>query len=170
MPQVVILDESGAPAGTLDRTAAHTPPGRLHLAVSVFLRHPDGRHLLQRRAPGKTFPGRWANACCTHPLPGEGPAVTAARRLGEELGLTVALTPVGEFRYRAHDPHSGMVEHEQDLVFVGVTATDPRPDPEEVVEWRWVEPAELASWLSADPPRLAPWVPAAVAAFPELLA
>ena len=50
-----------------------------------------GRTLLQQRAAAKTrFPLRWANACCGHPAPGEAVTVAAARRLGEELGVTAS--------------------------------------------------------------------------------
>ena len=52
--------------------------GLWHPAVSVFLM--DGPlTLLQRRAAAKYHtPGLWANACCTHPRPGEDPAASAA--------------------------------------------------------------------------------------------
>ena len=68
------------------------------------------------------FAGRWSNSCCTHPTPGESLQAAACRGLKDELGLTVAeLLPAGSFTYRAFDAASGMVEHERDFVFVGVT-------------------------------------------------
>jgi isopentenyl-diphosphate delta-isomerase len=43
--------------------------GLLHRAFSVFLFNNDGKLLIQRRASEKiTFPGYWANTCCSHPL------------------------------------------------------------------------------------------------------
>jgi len=104
---VDLVDPSGTSVGEATVDAAHTSPGLLHRAFSVFLRDPaDGRVLLQQRAAVKTrFPLRWANACCGHPLPGEDVRVAAQRRLAEELGVTgVALTPVGVHTYRAEDP------------------------------------------------------------------
>ena len=61
---------------TVDKLEVHRR-GLWHPAVSVFLM--DGaRTLLQQRAMGKYHsPGLWANACCTHPRPGEDPAACA---------------------------------------------------------------------------------------------
>ena len=45
-----------------------------HRAFSVFLFNSDNKLLLQKRSNEKiTFPGYWANTCCSHPLnvPGE---------------------------------------------------------------------------------------------------
>lgn len=45
-----------------------------HRAFSVFLFNSESKLLLQKRSDEKiTFPGYWANTCCSHPLsvPGE---------------------------------------------------------------------------------------------------
>jgi isopentenyl-diphosphate Delta-isomerase len=122
--------------GTEDIWKAHSPPGTLHVAVSVQLVTPDGRWLLQRRSQAKPlFAGKWANSCCTHPMPEEEAQAAASRRVTEELGIdAVALVPAGAFIYEAADPASGMVEHEHDHVFVGVTDVVPAADPSEIDE------------------------------------
>ena len=96
---VELVDTDGAPAGEATVSDAHQAPGQLHRAFSVFLRDPSGRVLLQQRAAAKTrFPLRWANTCCGHPLPGEGPATAASRRLIEEIGVEgVELTEGGVY-------------------------------------------------------------------------
>jgi isopentenyl-diphosphate delta-isomerase len=144
-----------------DKLRAHEPPGLLHLAFSVFIFDSAGQLLLQRRADSKYhFPGVWANACCSHPEPGEDLEASAERRLREELGLQLPegakLVEAGAFVYRATDPKTGLIEHEYDRVLVGIGLdAEPQPDPAEVAEYRWVDPAEV---MGAGATRgFAPW-------------
>ncbi len=160
--QVVLLDESGEVAGQCAKLEAHEPPGRLHLAFSVFLYRGDGALLLQRRAAGKYhFPLHWANACCSHPAPGEDVVSAGERRLYEELGIRCDLVPAGRFVYRAVCPSSGLVEHELDHVLVGMTDEAPSPDPVEVDETCWISPAEIVAGRPSG--RHAPWLAEALA-------
>jgi len=125
-PEILLelVDPSGTTVGVTDKTSAHRAPGHLHRAFSVFLLDPDGRMLLQRRALTKYHsPGVWSNTCCGHPYPGEAPVDAAARRLREELGVTIParqLTAAGPVLYRHADPRTGLVEHEYTHVFVAV--------------------------------------------------
>ncbi len=135
--RVVLVDAEGEELETSDKRYAHEPPGRLHRAFSVFLFAGDEAMLVQQRASSKYhFPGVWANACCSHPEPGEELVSSARRRVAEELGIIPVpeLHEVGTFTYRAVDPVSGLVEHEYDHVLVGVLppGTVPSPDPAEV--------------------------------------
>ena len=170
MELVVLLDADGNEVGAMAKEEAHQAPGHLHLAFSVFLSNPSGQLLMQRRALEKYhFPGAWANACCSHPRPGEPLPEAARRRVLEELGLECEPTEIGTFTYRATDPVSTLVEHELDHVFTAAVSEDPDPDPSEVMEWRWVGADELRARVNAADPTLAPWVSAAVRAFPELI-
>lgn len=155
--EVVLVDSEGRPIGTADKRAAHEPPGRLHLAFSVFLFGPDGTLLLQQRAAGKYhFGGAWANTCCSHPEPGEEVVVSATRRVREELGLSCELSPAGTFTYRAVDPVSGLVENEYDHVLVGATdGSALEPDPYEVASVSFADPEGLRS--KGDRDGFAPW-------------
>jgi isopentenyl-diphosphate delta-isomerase len=131
----------------------------LHLAFSCYLFDGAGRLLMTRRAAGKrTWPGVWTNSCCGHPLPGEGSAPAAARRLREELGLRLVRSAVAlpDFRYRAVAP-DGMVENEYCPVLVGAADGPPRPDPAEVLEYRWVPWAEVVALVAVAPWALSPW-------------
>jgi isopentenyl-diphosphate delta-isomerase len=139
--QVVLVNEDGRSIEPSEKRAAHEPPGHLHRAFSVFLFGPDDQMLIQQRAQSKYhFPGIWANACCSHPEPGEDLVASAERRVREELGVECELHEAGSFTYRAVDPVSGLVEHEYDHVLIGTTtATVLEPDPDEVQDWRFVE-------------------------------
>lgn len=161
-PHVTLLDDLARPVGAMAKLAAHGSPGHRHLAFSVMLTDPDGRILLQRRAATKYhFAGRWANACCSHPRPGQ-PLLDAARqRLREELGLydEVVLGVHGAFWYHAVDAASELVEHEYDVVIRGQIQPLVRMelDPREVAEVAWYEPSDARA-LARDPALGAPWL------------
>ena len=156
--EVVTVDDSNTITGTAPRGEAHSGEGMAHLAVSVMVVHHDGRLLLQRRAAAKPlFADLWSNAVCTHPLPGEEPITAASRRLEEELRIRCPLEPAGTFRYIARDPSSGLVENELDHVFVGRSDAEPRPEPSEVSEVRWITTEDLAAERATSADRFTPW-------------
>lgn len=147
------MDNAGHAVGTAAKLAAHRFPGTLHRAMSVFLFDAGGRMLLQRRAAGKYHsPGVWSNSCCGHPRPGESPALAAAQRVAEELGVAAEdLTEAGTTVYWLADPLSRLYEHEYNHTFVGRVGMPPRPDPAEVAEVAMVTPAELRHMLATEP-------------------
>jgi isopentenyl-diphosphate Delta-isomerase len=157
--QVILCDSTGRPLGTADLMAAHTGKGQLHLAFSVYILSPDGRRLLvqQRSADKMLWPLVWANTCCSHPRAGETPIEAGRRRLREEMGLDCQLTPGPAFVYRAEDPSGRGVEHEFDMLLVGTCADSPRPDPDEVAAWEWMELDYLQRDMRDQPERYAPW-------------
>lgn len=142
-----------------DKLDAHRL-GLKHKAVSVFVLRGD-EMLLQRRALGKYHtPGLWANTCCTHPDWDESSDSCAVRRLQEELGITGVMP---EFRqnleYRA-DVGNGLIEHEVVDVFVAqaTQAMRVRPNPDEVMDTRWIGFANLRRELNETPERFTPWL------------
>ncbi|WP_411351682.1 isopentenyl-diphosphate Delta-isomerase [Leisingera aquaemixtae] len=143
----------------VDKLAAHER-GLKHKAVSVFVVK-GVEILMQRRAMGKYHtPGLWANTCCTHPMWEEQPSACAVRRMQEELGIT-GLYP--EFRhhleYRA-DVGNGLVEHEAVDVFLAHAHRPLKvtPNPNEVMETRWVDYHDLLAEVSRHPERFTPWL------------
>ncbi|MDF1727171.1 MAG: isopentenyl-diphosphate Delta-isomerase [Sulfitobacter sp.] len=134
--------------------------GLRHLAISVFVVR-DGAILLQRRALEKYHtPGLWANTCCTHPHWGEAPLDCATRRLEEELGITgLTLDHRGQVEYRA-EVGGGLTEHEVVEVYLAPAPNDMplAPNPDEVMETRWVTPEELTAEMAENPQRFTPWL------------
>lgn len=158
--EVVLVDDEGRQIGTAPRTEVHGTDTPLHLAFSCHVLAPDGRVLVTRRALSKTtWPGVWTNAFCGHPRPGE-PMIDAVHRRAEhELGLrlTDVRLELPDFRYRAVDA-SGIVEHELCPVFTAQTASEPRLNPLEAADARWVDPVALGTALTATPWAFSPWL------------
>ena len=157
---VVLIDEADADLGIGEKLAVHRS-GELHRAFSVFAFNERGELLLQRRALTKYHSGGlWTNSACGHPRPGEATAAAARRRLFEELGVHCGeLAPAGVYRYRAEI--LDLVENELDHLFVTTVTDEPVPDPDEVVEWKFVELEELAAWIVATPREFTAWFPPA---------
>jgi isopentenyl-diphosphate Delta-isomerase len=160
---VVLVDEKGNDRFdknnalmVMEKTEVHRQ-GLLHKAISVFIFNDRNEVLLQKRAGEKYHsPGKWTNACCTHPRPSESPLKAAERRLKEEMGLIARLSEVFTFIYKA-DVGDGLIEHEFDHVFIGKSNQDPSPDPLEVASWKWVAIATLKQELVRDPLAFTPW-------------
>jgi isopentenyl-diphosphate delta-isomerase len=158
--RVVLLAEDGSPIGVADKATIHTGTTPLHLAFSCHAFDARGRILVTRRALTKlTWPGVWTNSFCGHPGPGERIDDAIVRRAGRELGisLTDVALALPDFRYRAVDA-SGIVENEICPVYTATTNATVQPEPDEVIEWRWVEPASLLAAVTAAPWAFSPWI------------
>lgn len=134
--------------------------GLRHKAVSVFVMR-GNEILIQRRAMSKYHtPGLWANTCCTHPEWDEAAEDCATRRLAEELGIT-GVIPIyrDTIEYRA-DVGNGLTEHEVVDLFTGHASPDLEvvPNPDEVMETRWMTFRELRRTVASFPNRFTPWL------------
>ncbi|MBG6212178.1 isopentenyl-diphosphate delta-isomerase [Cryobacterium sp. CAN_C3] len=149
MQLVELVDEHGQHQGSLEKIAAHTAPGRLHRAFSVFLVDDSGRVLLQKRAASKYhWPGAWSNSCCGHPQSAETVIDEAVARVYEELRIRVrSAKQLGLVSYRFEDYKTGLVEHEFNHVIVGYYSRTATWNPEEVSDIHAASPEELAPWL-----------------------
>ena len=143
----------------IEKMAAHQK-GVLHLAVSVFVF--CGRELLlQQRAASKYHcGGLWANTCCTHPHWNESLAMSAQRRLREEIGLSVPLSPANTIEYCALVSND-LIEHERVQIFFGELESQEMAfdlAPQEVARVRWVDVDFLKSDAQLNPELYAPWL------------
>lgn len=165
---VILVDADDLAVGTAGKLDAHKR-GLKHRAISVLVRNSAGELLLQQRHPAKYHSGRlWANACCSHPLPGESTADAAHRRLGEEMGIACALTPLFTFDYRAQ-VSDDLIENELVHVFGGTHDGAIAANPSEVSEWRWIGFDTLAADLRERPENYAIWFRKYVAAHGGLI-
>ncbi len=142
---VILVDEYDHALGSMEKMQVHIE-GLLHRAFSVFIFNSDNQLLLQKRNVKKYHSGGlWTNTCCGHPRPDENVQSAAFRRLGEEMGFTCELFKQFDFIYEA-DFENGLTEHEFDHVFTGAYEDFPKPDPEEVEDWKYVD----WDWLLKD--------------------
>jgi isopentenyl-diphosphate delta-isomerase len=165
-PNVILVDTHDREQGHIGKLAAHQQ-GLLHRAFSIFIvrRTKAGYEtLLQKRALSKYHSGGlWTNSCCSHPAP-NGDLITQARtRLHEEFGLDMALTDIGQFIYRV-DLDNNLVEHELDHVLISIdNGKTPKPNPEEIMDWRWCDLRILAQELQNNAIHYTAWIAPALA-------
>ncbi|HYY91523.1 MAG TPA: isopentenyl-diphosphate Delta-isomerase [Candidatus Dormibacteraeota bacterium] len=155
---VVLVDERDNPIGYEEKMSAHTNGGKLHRAFSIFVFNSKGEVLLQLRAKAKHhFRNLWTNPCCSHPRKDEELAKAAHRKLKQEFGFDTNLHEVFSFIYKATDPESHLTEHEFDHVFTGKFDGVPKPNPEEIDDWKWVTTSQLKHDLVMNPDSYTPW-------------
>ncbi|MCX6290449.1 MAG: isopentenyl-diphosphate Delta-isomerase [Bacteroidetes bacterium] len=134
---LICVDETDHPIGVIPKMEAHEK-GILHRAFSVFIFNTKGEWLLQQRALSKYHSGGlWTNACCGHPLPGEQTEDAAQKRLQFEIGISCELKKAFHFIYRA-ELGNGLIEHEYDHVFTGISDQQPVLNPQEVKNQQYI--------------------------------
>ncbi|PKP41222.1 MAG: isopentenyl-diphosphate delta-isomerase [Bacteroidetes bacterium HGW-Bacteroidetes-12] len=154
--KVILVDEHDNEVGTMPKLEAHQK-GILHRAVSVFLFDLDGNWILQKRAEHKYHSANlWTNTCCSHPYPEENTKKAAQRRLIEEMGIDVQLTKVMSFVYRA-ELDNNMIEHEFDHVFIGFSSDLPKPNKNEVSNWKIISFEQLDDEVQEHPEKFTEW-------------
>jgi isopentenyl-diphosphate delta-isomerase len=155
--ELILVDESDRVVGHLSNRACHDGEGVLHRAFSVFIFNRQGKLLLQKRSSEKRlWPLFWSNSCCSHPRRGETMHEAVERRLLQELGMNGEFEFLYSFQYRAKFEDIGS-ENELCWVFAGQSDGEPRPNPNEIADHRWIDPAQLDDELRADPERFTPW-------------
>lgn len=165
MTEVILVNEHDEQIGTMEKMEAHQK-ALLHRAFSIFIFNQQGQMLLQKRAANKYHsPLLWTNACCSHPMPGESTIAAAHRRLEEELGFDVALTPAFHFIYQTPFDN-GLTEHELDHVFIGNYDGEIIPNTEEVDSIGFFSIPDIEAALIANADQYTSWFKIA---FPELL-
>jgi isopentenyl-diphosphate delta-isomerase len=157
-PKVILVDESDRQVGLDDKLHAHQNGAKLHRAFSVFVFNKKGETLLQQRAMTKYHTkGKWTNACCSHPMPGESVEAAAHRRLQEEMGFDCELREVFSFVYKA-DVGEGLTEHEYDHVFFGNYDDKVEANEEEAMGYKWVSLERLKGDIRRNPDNFTPWL------------
>ena len=155
---VILVDDMDKPLGYEEKMSAHSNGGKLHRAFSIFIFNSKGEVLLQLRAKAKHhFRSLWTNPCCSHPRKDETLEQAAHRKLKQEFGFDTDLREVFSFIYKATDPESHLTEHEFDHVFIGRFDEKPKPNPDEIDDWKWTTPSQLSKDIAANPGQYTPW-------------
>jgi len=172
---IISVSEHDEVLGPISKIAAHQNEGAFHRAFSVLLFDSENRLLLQRRAMDKvTFPGVWANSCCSHPLHSEseliedgalGVKLAAIRKLEQELGVDPSQLSPDDFTFMTKMRYSARmnetwIEREVDHILMIQKDLEITPNPNEVSEISWVSFDELESLLideESDNGSIAPW-------------
>ena len=154
--QVILVNEQDEPIGLMNKLEAHEK-AILHRAFSVFVLNKNNEIMLQQRAHQKYHsPLLWTNTCCSHPLPGETIVEAANRRLVEEMGMKASLSPLFSFIYRA-ELENNLVEHELDHVLIGFTDEQPKVNPDEVCDYKWISMHEIEDDIEKNESHYTAW-------------
>lgn len=154
--EVILVDESDMPIGTMEKLEAHKK-GLLHRAFSVFIFNSKGELLLQQRALSKYHSaGLWTNTCCSHPRPNEETLDAANRRLIEEMGLNCTLNYKTHFIYKTIFDNS-LTEHEYDYVYFGNCSDEPQINKNEVEDYVWQHPDKIKGEIKKQPEKFTSW-------------
>ncbi|MFQ3316850.1 MAG: geranylgeranyl diphosphate synthase type I [Candidatus Poseidoniaceae archaeon] len=172
---IIAVTEKDEVVGPMSKITAHRDAGSYHRAFSVLLFDSNKRLLLQRRADEKvTFPGVWANSCCSHPLHSEdelneenalGVKNAAIRKLEQELGISPSCFSVEDFHFMTKMRYSARmnetwIEREIDHILIAQVDVELNPNPNEVSDVAWVTYEELEELLLEEEPKngsIAPW-------------
>lgn len=159
---VILVNDKDQPLGAMEKMEAHEK-GVLHRAFSVFVFNSEGQILLQKRAEEKYHsPGLWTNTCCSHPRTGEKTDAAAHRRMVEEMGFNCELEEAFSFVYKSA-VGNGLTEHEYDHVFVGTSDQVPKPNPEEVSDWKYADVDWVVQDMEENPDHYTVWFVIAMA-------
>lgn len=156
MEHVILVDENDQQIGLMEKMEAHEK-GLLHRAFSVFIFNDENQLLLQQRAKDKYHSGGlWTNTCCSHPREGESLLDAGKRRLHEEMGFSCPIETVFSFIYKA-ELDNNLIEHELDHVLIGNYNEVPKPNPDEVMDWKYVDLEWVVEDMKANPENYTAW-------------
>jgi isopentenyl-diphosphate delta-isomerase len=148
-PIDVVTDQDQA-VGTIERGEALRRGANFRTA-HVFITDGCGELLLQQLARGRErHPCRWGSSIAAYLHAGETYEEAANRRLNEELGLSLALDPVGKIQMR--DMNSLKFVY----LFVGQDGEARIREPEHIAKLSYRPIAEIARELEAEPERFTP--------------
>ncbi|MDG1539883.1 MAG: isopentenyl-diphosphate delta-isomerase [Candidatus Poseidonia sp.] len=159
---VIQVSENDQVIGPISKLDSHSGAGEYHRAFSVLLFNSNNELLLQRRSMDKvTFPGVWANSCCSHPLHSEGELDetnamgvkrAAVRKLEQELGISPDSISIEDFVFMTKMRYSSRmnqdwIEREVDHILVIQADVEVNHNPNEVSEVMWVNQDQLEMML-----------------------
>lgn len=153
---VILVNTNDEQIGLMPKMEAHEK-AVLHRAFSVFVLNEKNEIMLQQRAQHKYHsPLLWTNTCCSHQRDGETNLQAGNRRLQEEMGFETELKELFHFIYKAPFDN-GLTEHELDHVMIGYYNGEPKINPEEVENWKWMGIEEVQKDMQSHPEVYTVW-------------
>lgn len=153
---VILVNANDEQIGLMPKLEAHEK-AVLHRAFSVFVLNNKNEIMLQQRAQHKYHsPLLWTNTCCSHQRDGETNLQAGNRRLNEEMGFATELKELFHFIYKAPFDN-GLTEHELDHVMIGYSNEEPKINPEEVHNWKWMGIEEVQKDILLHPEIYTVW-------------
>lgn len=159
----LVVDIDDNVIGAESKLSCHKDDGIRHRAFSVLIFDSQGRLLVQKRSTQKiTFPGVWANSCCSHPLDiesentgNDGVKNAARRKLDQELGIPMGISEDWAFQHIGRMEYScrwneDWIEREVDHIMVVNSDTEVEHNENEISEVRWVDSDEISRMMSGE--------------------
>lgn len=144
MPEIWDLyNETGEPTGETHERGKPIENGKFHIVVDILSVNAEGKILITRRSPEKTFGGMWETTGGSA-VSGETPRIAAARELFEETGLSA---DPAELEYRGEivrrGSHGGNAIHVFFLYKGDFSEKDIKLREDETVDFRLCTPSEI---------------------------
>jgi len=159
----LVVDIEDNVTGAESKLICHNNDGIRHRAFSVLIFDSKGRLLVQKRSVDKiTFPGVWANSCCSHPLDmeseidgTEGVKNAARRKLDQELGIPKEITEqwplhhIGRLEYSCRWDQD-WIEREIDHLLVVCADTVINHNENEISDVLWADSSEIKRMMEGE--------------------
>lgn len=154
--ELILVDEFDNEIWTCEKLKAHKE-AKLHRAFSIFIFNSKQELLLQQRAKEKYHSGGlWTNTVCSHPQPNLDIIESAKNRLNEEMWFTTEVKEIFSFLYRS-DYENWLSEHEFDHVFVWYYENNPKPNPQEVMNYKLIKIEDIKKDMEKNPNNYTSW-------------
>lgn len=154
--ELILVNESDEIVGYEKKLVVHQK-GLLHRAFSIFIFNDLKELLIQQRSLKKYHSeGLWTNTCCSHPIRDQNMEKTVIQRLDFEMGINCAIEKKFDFRYEVRF-ENGLVENELDYVYFGFSNDSPKPNSDEVMNFKWIDFQELIEWINSEPNKFTHW-------------
>ncbi|MGB1379436.1 MAG: isopentenyl-diphosphate delta-isomerase [Candidatus Thalassarchaeaceae archaeon] len=158
------VDENDRVIDSVSKIDCHRGKGIRHRAFSVLIFDSEDRLLMQQRSLEKiTFPGIWANSCCSHPLdienengdPVEGVIHASKRKMLQELGIPLEVSSNWEFNHIGRFEYScrwddDWIEHEIDHVLIVRASPSLSINRNEIKDTKWLNHQEIIQMLEGE--------------------
>ena len=158
------VDENDRVIDSVSKIDCHRGKGIRHRAFSVLIFDSEDRLLMQQRSSEKiTFPGIWANSCCSHPLdienengdPVEGVIHASKRKMLQELGIPLEVSSNWDFNHIGRFEYScrwddDWIEHEIDHVLIVRASPNLSINRNEIKDTKWLNHQEIIEMLEGE--------------------